>query len=205
MSYDQITQLLASVLPTVILIFGGQFIFNRYAILQKSKEQELELIRYIREKQYTAIESLYDLFAEFMSLYRLINDINTNLQKRETHEKLLNRIIEAESKIDALILRIGCEFFRGTENELESLLGHMRQSVQQWRESIQQRKKLPFSHSEQNDYMRFKESFAGVAAFMTNQIQSRLEPPKMRLQDTKSLLRGAFSNKYEYISYEPDE
>jgi hypothetical protein len=202
MTTDQIVSIVTSILPTIILVVGGQFLLNRYEIIRKSKEQEIELVRSVREKQYAAVESLYGSFAKFMALYRLINDKNTNLENQKIRDELLQKAIQAESEIDALILRIGCEFAQhDTEQVLESLLGHLRQSVQLWRESIRSGEKLPFWSSEQEDYVRFKETFAATAAFMVHQIQNRLEPPKMRMDETKSILMNAFSNKYEFEKY----
>ena len=203
MTTDQIISIVTSVLPTIILVIGGQFLLNRYEISRKSKEQEIELIRSVREKQYAAVESLYASFAKFMALYRLINDKNTNLENQKTRDGLLQEAIQAEAEIDALILRIGCEFAQqDTEQLLESLLGHLRQSVQLWRESIQAGKKIPFWSSQQEDYVRFKETFAATAAFMVHHIQNRLEPPKMRMDETKLFLMNTFSNKYEFEKYE---
>lgn len=203
MTTDQIVSIVTSILPTIILVIGGQFLLNRYEISRKSKEQEIELIRSVREKQYTAVESLYGSFAKFMSLYRLIDDGSTDLANQKTREELLHKAIQAEAEIDALILRIGCEFAqKDTEQILESLLGHLRQSVQLWRESIQSGEKLPFLSSQQEDYVRFKETFAATAAFMVHQIQNRLEPPKMRMGETQSFLMNAFNNKYEFEEYE---
>lgn len=80
-------------------------------------------------------------------------------------------------------------------------MGHLRQSVQLWRESIQAGEKLPFKSSRQKDYVRFKETFAATAAFMVHQIQNRLEPPKMRMDETKSFLLNSFGNIYEFEEY----
>ena len=206
MTNDQIVSIITSILPTIILVIGGQFLLNRYEISRKSKEQEIELIRTVREKQYAAVESLYASFAKFMALYRIINDHNTDLENPKTRDDLLQKAIQAESEIDALILRIGCEFAQqDTEQILETLLGHLRQSVQLWRESIQSGDKLPFWSSRQKDYVRFKETFAATAAFMVHQIQNRLEPPKMRMDETKLFLLNSFSNKYEFEKYESTE
>lgn len=202
-----VTSIVTAILPTIILIIGGQFILNRYELSRKAKEQEIELMRSMREKQYTAVEALYASFAKFMALFRLINDQNTDLENQKTRSELLEKIVQAESEIDALILRIGCEFAqKNTEKDLENLLGNLRQSVQLWRESVQSGKQLPFWSSQQDDYVRFKATFAASAAFMVHQIQNGLEPPKMRMEETKSFLLNAFSNKYEFERYKvPDE
>jgi len=197
MTIDNITQILTPLLPALLVIFGGQWILNRYEIRRKAKEQEVGLVSSIREQQYEAVESLYRLFAKFMELYRAVNSPDTDLSAPDTQRNLLTQAIKAESKLDALILRVGCEFVQGPMAELEPLLGNLRQSVQLWRETIRVGKRLPFTYSEQEDYVRFKEAFAGTAAFMVHQIHNRLEPPTMRMEESKSLLLGAFSNKYE--------
>jgi hypothetical protein len=203
MTLDNLLSILTAVLPTVILLFGGQRLLNRFEISRKTKEQEIELLRTVREKQYEAVQALYSSFAKLMALYRSINNSITNLDDPETRAHLLQQAINAESDIDALILRIGCEFASGSQDELEHLLGNLRQSVHLWRESIVTGQKLPFYSSAQTDYVRFKESFAGTAAFMVHQIQNRLEPPQMRMAESKSLLLGVFSNKYECEDHKP--
>ena len=182
----------------MLIIIGGQWILNRYETRRKVKEQEVKLVSSIRAQQYRAVESLYRLFAKFMELYRALDSPNTDLSAPDTQRNLLTQAIEAEAEIDALILRVGCEFVQGPKAELEPILGNLRQSVQLWRETIQKGKRLPFTYSEQEDYVRFKEAFAGTAAFMVHQIHNRLEPPTMRMEESKSLLLGAFSNKYEW-------
>jgi hypothetical protein len=201
MTIDNIIQILTPLLPALLIVFGGQWILNRYETRRKAKEKEAELISSIREQQYEAVESLYRLFAKFMELYRIVNNPNTDLSAPDTQRSLLAQAIEAEAGIDALILRIGCEFVQGPRAELEPLLGNLRQSVQLWRELIRAGKRLPFTYSEQEDYVRFKEAFAGTAAFMVHQIHNRLEPPAMRMEESQSLLLGAFSNKYERRDY----
>ena len=115
-----------------------------------------------------------------------------------------------ESNLDALILKIGCEFAGGTANqrELEPLLGNLRQSVQIWREKVGRGEKLPFISSGQEDYMRFKSSFAYVSAFMINQIHDSLEAPQTSMKRVEELLVGSFDNKYEnwkWADYKKDE
>ncbi|MBU7046905.1 MAG: hypothetical protein HXS54_10780 [Theionarchaea archaeon] len=198
MTTDDIIQIVTTVGPTLLLIFGGQWILNRYETMRKAKEQEIQLVRSIREQQYEAVESLYHLFARFMALYR---KSKYYISDYDTQRNLLTQAIEAESEIDALILRIGSEFVQRPGDELESLLGNLRQSVQLWRKKFKKGEKLPFYSSDQEDYIRFKKAFAETAVFMVNQIYGQLEPPQMKKEQSKSLLLGAFSNKYEFRSY----
>ena len=197
MGIDNIIHIATPIITTLLVIFGGQWLLNRYETMRKAKEQEIELVRAVRQQQYRAVESVYHLFGEFMALYRTVNSKNTNLGDPDTKRNLLTQAIEAESEIDALILRVGCEFVEGPSMELEPLLGNLRQSVQLWRETIERGEKLPFYQSGQQDYIRFKEAFAGTAAFMVHQIHNRLEPPEMRMEEARSLLLGAFSNEWE--------
>lgn len=200
-----VTKLLAPVLPVLMLLLGGQIVMNRYQLRHKQREQEIELIKTVRQKQYDAVERLYSSFAKFMSLYRLVNDDSTDLKNTEIRQALLAKAIEAEAEIDALILRIGCEFESEPVVELESLLGHLRQSVQLWREQISKGNRLPFYSSQQPDYVRFKESFAGIAAFMIHQIHNRMDTPKMRMAEARNLLMGTFHNKYETQKFEDSQ
>jgi hypothetical protein len=161
------------------------------------------LARAIREQQYQAVSSLYNNFGLLMGLYREINNSPTYPNDKTEWLSLLKRANEIEAMMDALLLRISCEFVTGSEDGLESMLGHMRQAVQTWRETIEDKKKLPFKYSHQKDYERFKETFAGVAAFMVHRIHYGLTPPKMRMDEAKSLLASIFSNKYEHLEYVP--
>lgn len=203
MTSDQIITLITSILPTMILLFGGQVLLNFYALSQKTKEQEIELIRSVREKQYEAVEALYHSFSVLMAVYRKANSPSTDLDDIEQRRKLLEEAIQVESEIDGLILRIGCEFTQQSTAELERLLGHLRQAVQMWRERIQAGERLPFSSSNQEAYVKFKETFAATASFMVSRIQNSLEPPRMRMEEATKLLIRVFSNKYEIEEYIP--
>ncbi len=110
MTRDNIIAILTAIIPTLILIIGGQLILVRY---RKRQEQEVELLRSVREQRYKAVESLYDLFAQFMALYREID--NSDLKNEKIRNDLLKRAIEAESQVDALIVRIACEFVHGLQ------------------------------------------------------------------------------------------
>ena len=203
MTSNNIVALLAAVLPTIILVFGGQHLLNRYEVARKSKEQEIELIRAVREKQYEAVEALYASFATFMALYRTVNSPYTDLKDISVRQSFFEQAVEAEAKIDELILRIGCEFPDDKFDQLEYLLGHLRQSVQLWRECIRNGKVLPFTSSNSPEYMRFKETFASTAAYLVHHIHNKLESVDMRMDETRALLTGVFSNKYEHEAYQP--
>jgi hypothetical protein len=201
---ELISIIIKSLIPILFLILGGQWLLTRYELVKKVKEQEIELIRSIRQQQYEAVETLYRLFAELMALFREVNYVTKDLLAPDTQKHLFLRAVKAESEVDALIFRIACEFAGGKEKKLEKLLGHLRQSVQLWRSTIRDGKRLPFYSSGQADYVRFKETFAGTAAFMVNQIHNRLEPPEIRMGEAISILIGVFSNKYEFTEYQSD-
>lgn len=195
-----ILDFLAPIVPTIILLFGGQTLINKYAIEKKKRETELDLICSIRKQQYQTIYKLYSLFAKFMELYRKINLDTTNLKEPDTRNNLLDSIIKAESQIDALILRIGCEFVNGYDQDTEKIkdmLGNLRQSVQLWRENVSKGEKLPFYKSSQKDYIRFKTTFAEVSAFMISQIHNKLNVPHIKMESVKNILIASFDNKYE--------
>jgi hypothetical protein len=192
-----LTEILKAAIPVVILLLGGRWLLNFYDLRKTKREQEIELVRFIRQKQYEAVQELYQLFACFMSLYRLINSNDTNLDDDETRRSLFKRASNAESAIDAAILRIGCEFTHDNREQLEPLLGNLRQSVQIWRESIRGHKKLPFTYSEQEDYERFKKSFAKTTAYMVSKIYGNLAAEEVQMEVAQNLLVEAFSNKYE--------
>lgn len=59
LSMSNLITVIAALLPAIITVIGGQAIFIRY---RKSKEQEIELIRAVHEKQHEAVQSLYTLF-----------------------------------------------------------------------------------------------------------------------------------------------
>ncbi|MGO9475023.1 MAG: hypothetical protein ACLPWS_16725, partial [Rhodomicrobium sp.] len=120
-----------------------------------------------------------------------------DLEDAATRYSLFTRAAEAESAIDAAILRIGSEFPKSGAVDLEDLLGNLRQSVQLWRESVRDSQKLPFSSSEQLDYLRFKRCFAQATAYLASAIYETMEPPKVKMKDAADLLTGAFSNRFE--------
>lgn len=176
---------------------------NWYDLRKKTREEELQLARAIREQQYGAVSDLYESFATFMQLYRDVNASDSYPKNKQERLAFLQRATKAESHVDALILRISCEFADEESETLEKYLGHMRQAVQLWRERILDKKCLPFTDSHQHDYARFKETFAGVAAFMVHRLHHGLTPPKMRMKEASQLLVNTFSNKYEIMPYEP--
>lgn len=192
-------KLIAPLLPVIILLLGGQQLMNKYAIMKKKQESEIELIATIRNQQYETLKELYSLFAKFMELYRRINSPLTDLSESSTVKELFQEASKAESQIDAIILKIGGEFTKEKDNqkEIEKMLGELRQSVQIWRESIVNRNKLPFGISTQEDYMRFKVAFSHVSAFMVNRIHQSLEPHKAKMQRVESTLVDAFHHKHE--------
>lgn len=59
------------------------------------------------------------------------------LKDEKTRMELLTKAIDSEAEVDALIIRIGCEFGSLPEIDkdyLKTLLRHLRQSVQLWRD-----------------------------------------------------------------------
>ena len=194
---ELLAELLKPAIPIGILLFGGRWLLNAYDLRRTKREQEIELVRFIRQKQYSAVEELYSLFGRFMALYRLVNSKDTDLRDEQTRRLLFEAASEAESAVDAAILRIGSEFAHGDRALLEPLLGNLRQSVQIWRECIREGRKLPFTYSEQPDYVRFKMSFARTTAYMVTKIYGRLAPEEVRMDEARELLLGAFSNIYE--------
>lgn len=183
--------------PTAILIGGGRWILSRYDVARKKREQEIELARFVRERQYEALQELYELFAEFMQLYRTINSAETDLKDDAVRKEILDQCASAESRVDSAILRIASEFTHENRETLEGFLANLRQSVQLWRERVRDSKTLPFTRSEQKDYMRFKDAFSNTATYLASQIYQRLDPAEVVLDESKKLLADIFSNKWE--------
>lgn len=48
--------ILAPIIPTLLLIFSGRLFLKRFEEKQRRKEQEVELLRSVREQQYKAVE-----------------------------------------------------------------------------------------------------------------------------------------------------
>lgn len=184
-------------IPTVMLVGGGHWILNRYDIARKKREQQIELARFVRERQYEALQELYELFAQFMLLYRAINSGETDLSDAVIRQEILEDCVSAESRVDAAILRIASEFTHNNRETLESFLANLRQSVQLWREQVRDGKKLPFTYSEQQDYMRFKGAFSNTTTYLASQIYQRLDPAEVALEESKKLLFDIYSNKWE--------
>lgn len=214
MTTDQIIlELLKSILPTVFLVGGGAWILNLYAVnkfrkekeielIQSTKEKELDLIRSVREKQYQTLDSLYILFAKFMKLYRISSPATrmVDLKDEKTRTELLTKAIDAEAEVDALIIRIGCEFGSLPEIDaeyLKTLLGNLRQSVQLWRETFREGQPVVFGKHDHEDYVRFKRCFVKTAAFMAQQIYIRLDRPQIDTDKAWSLILDVFDNKYD--------
>lgn len=187
LSFSDITPIIAAVLPAIIAVIGGQAILIRY---RKSKEEEVELIRSVRERQYEAVQSLYTIFGRYMAFYREIN--RSDVKNPQVREDILKRVIQAESEVDALLLKIACEFADGATEKLENVLGHLRQSVQFWREQVEKGEKLPFIYSNTYEYVRFKETFAETAAFMVHHIHRKLKPDKMQQEKAADVLIHVF-------------
>lgn len=185
--------------PIIVLVFGGQYLMDKYAIVRKRRETEVDLIKSIREKQYTTLLEFYQIFAKYMNFYRIINSPLTDLKNVTIKTDIFHKICETEAEVDAMVLKIGCEFADETDNnsEIESYLGELRQSVQIWREKVVHGEKLPFTDSSQEDYLRFKIAFSHMAAYMMNKIQHRFDAPKVIMKQVESILVGAFDNKYE--------
>lgn len=195
---NDLVTILAALLPAIVAVVGGQAILIGY---RKSREQEVELIRAVRERQYEAIQSLYTLFGQYMALYRDIN--RSDLTDLVGREELMKRAIQSEAEVEALLLKIACEFADESGERLEYLLGHLRHSVQYWREQVAEGKKLEFAGSNSPDYLKFKETFAETAAFMVHHIHSKLQPGTMQQEQVADLLIGIFDNKYERHSSDP--
>ncbi len=188
---------LGATVPTAILLAGGRYILNRYDITRKRREQEIELTRFVRERQYEALQELYELFAEFMRLYRVINSAETDLSDADVRKELLEQCAMAESRVDSSILRIASEFTHHNRETLERFLANLRQSVQLWRERVRSGKTLPFDYSEQSDYLRFKTAYSNTATYLASLIYQRLDPAELALAESRKLLVDIFSNKWE--------
>jgi hypothetical protein len=195
---NDLVTIIAALLPAIVAVVGGQAILIRY---RKSKEQEVELIRAVRERQYEAIQSLYTLFGQYMALYRDMN--RSDLMDLVVREEIMKRAIQSEAEVEALLLKIACEFAEEPVKRLEYFLGHLRHSVQYWRKQLAEGKKLEFTGSNAPDYVKFKETFAETAAFMVHHIHSKLQPGTMRQEQVADLLIGIFDNKYERHSLDP--
>lgn len=200
-----IASLISAILPTMLLIFGGQFLINRFEVARKGKEQEIELIRSVREKQYEAVEQLYALFGRYMVLYRISEDLKSaDVTNDKNREILLEKVIQAESDLDALILRIGCEFTDSSglkDSQLGYLLGSLRQSVKFWKEQFRHRQAVIFTCSWQLEYVQFKETFADTAAYLVDHIHHKIEPRHMEPQQARKIIIDAFDNSHEGQGY----
>lgn len=203
METEIIIEVIKAVIPILVLLIGGQFLLDKYALRRKKKEAEIELLKKTREEKYAIIHQLYNLFGNFMKLYRKINSPLVDLQNLDIRRELFNEVIISEAEIDAIILKIGCEFIDENDDKefVEGMLGNLRQSVQLWREKVKNAEKLPFNRSNQEDYMRFKTAFSFISAYMINKIHGQLETPKIKMKRVEETLVGAFDNKYEKWNY----
>ena len=194
---ELVLALVGAAVPTAILVFGGGYLLNLFELAKKKREQGLELARFVREKQYEALAELYSFFGEFMRIYRAVNSEDTDLSDNETRRDLFEQAAKIESRVDALILRIASEFTHDNRDELEKNLAELRQSVQIWRECIRDGQTLPFTHSGQPDYVRFKNAFTSIATSIANMIYRSLDAPELSPDAAKSMLMEIFDNKHE--------
>ena len=206
--------------PVLALVIGGRFLLDWYdlrkkkleleldrtakerardaELMQRRREQELDLTKFVRQKQYEAVQELYLIFAAYMSLYRLINSGHIDLTSADERLELLRELAPLEGRVDSAILRIASEFSnKGTASELSKYLPDLRQACQLWRENVQNGKPLPFYSSGQRDYVRFKRAFTQTATFLANRIYERLEPPELAVDEATALLTEVFDNKHE--------
>jgi hypothetical protein len=189
--------LISSAIYLLVAVIGGRLLISRYIINTKKREQQIELARLIKHRQYDALEEIYKLFGKYMQLYREINCPDTNLADEVVRKALFNRCANAEGRIESVILRIGSEFPKREGANLEEILGNLRQSVKLWRECVRDQKKLPFHISSQSDYVRFKTCFAHTSSYLATAIYEATDPIGVKMEDASNLLNGAFSNKYE--------
>ena len=85
MTETNMVVLIAALIPTIILILGGQYILNIYAARLSEKEAMIDLSKSIRLEQYKALNELYCLFGKFMELYRTINFVKFESEKERYH------------------------------------------------------------------------------------------------------------------------
>lgn len=206
--------------PTLILIIGGRLFLDWYdlrkrqreqkidqaakeavrevELSQKRREQELDLTKFVRQKQYEALQELYAIFASYMALYRLINSNHIDLGDATERLKLLRELAPLEGRVDSAILRIASEFSNSTTSEcLSKYLPNVRQACQLWRETVQRGEQLPFYSSNQPDYVRFKSAFTQTATYLANRLYERLEPPQLAVEEATKVLTDVFDNKHE--------
>lgn len=206
--------------PVVALLIGGRFLLDWYdlrkkkseleldrvakdrlreaELIQRRREQELDLTKFVRQKQYEAVQELYSIFAAYMALYRLINSGHIDLSDANERLKLLRELAPLEGRVDSAILRIASEFSnKATAAELAKYLPNLRQACQLWRESVRYGKPLPFHSSGQPDYVRFKRAFTQTATYLANRIYERLDPPDLAVDEATFLLTEVFDNKHE--------
>jgi hypothetical protein len=199
----------AGVVPTAVLAFGGRWLLDKYDarkkerehelhVVQKRREQEIELVRFVRQRQYDALQELYKLFAQYMECFRLVNSGLIDLADPMRRLRLLKRIAAAEGRVDAVILRIASEFAHEDIPTLGDSLANLRQSVQVWRRCVCDGERLPFRSSEQRDYMRFKKAFTEVCTHLVSIIYQRLDPATVAVEKATGVLTYVFDNRHEW-------
>src|SRR4029078_3135960 len=143
-----------------------------------------------------ALQELYSLFAQYMSLYRIINSQHLDLSNESTRRELLKEIAAAEGRVDATILRVASEFTQDNSEPLSAYLADLRQSVQIWRENVREGRELPFYGSGQADYARFKGAFVRTCTYLASQIYARVEPTAVVVDQAASVLADVFDNRH---------
>jgi hypothetical protein len=171
--------LIRALIWLAVVVVGGQLLIGLYSLQRKKREQKIELARFIKEKQYVALQEMYKVFAAFMGLSREINADHTNLDDPETRTLLFDRIVQTEADMDAAILRIVSEFSGGDSSHRDSLeiadkLNLFRQIGQRWREHVHRGEK--FSHNQALHHQLLIDSIGLVSTYLAEAIFENMEP-----------------------------
>jgi hypothetical protein len=156
---EGIKTLPSAVLTLVTLGLGwvvGNQLTHYWAVRQKR-----------RESQLAAAEQFQQVYGEFFAVWKLWR----LHQKGEGPEgptsprwELLHRAAAAEAKLEAINIKLATECALNAD-DLHAL-GRFRQAVQQIRKAIHDRTKLPWTWSEQSDYLVFKEMACRVSGLL---------------------------------------
>lgn len=159
MSWSAVYEFLESRLGTTLLALLltwllGSWISAYWTSRQKRKEAEI-----------TAAQELYDLYGEFLAIWKLWNGIDhvgDSAEREKRRAGLLERATLMEGRFESLLLRLTSQLW--WSHEALTDLGLLRQIFQFPRSQMTRHEPIPWNYSEHPQYLAFKRTCSRIGA-----------------------------------------
>jgi len=172
--------LLATAPGVIVVILGALFGRNlsvKWAVIQKRRELQLD-----SQKRF------YTFYGEYLSLWRLWNNVYAEKQSSSDLDtywwELFQRVTNVEGNIEALIVELTTER-NLTVEEIETI-GLFRQAYHLLRHYVRNKQPLPWHSSQSKGYVAFKTLSAQLGALVAS--NERFSPVGSKLA-TEQLLK----------------